>query len=192
MMIPREIIIVLGKTGYGKSRWTWQYIAGKPRVFCYDPLHDAPNMEWRDAPGLVDAYDEQQFHGEGFRYATADFGALDCIGHMAYLVGNCVLVVEEASLIYRKGQPISGWSQNIVFLGRHRNVSLLVTAQRAASIPIEMRSQASRIVTFAQTEGDDIGWLRGAFGSQIDNVATLQRGQCLDSDAGEIRCYSIF
>lgn len=199
---PREIIIVLGKTGYGKSRWTWEYLAGQPRVFCYDPLHDAPNMQWFTADEVIRWHDlnpvtqsEERHHGEYpkryYRIATDDEDARDTFGHLAFLRGDCIFVVEEASMVFEQGERISGWCKNIVFVGRHRHVSLLVTAQRAASIPIALRSQASRVVSFGQHEGDDLRWLKGFYGDAILELPLLPRLHCLDSTEGDIKRYSI-
>lgn len=199
---PREIIIVLGKTGFGKSRWTWAYLDSKPRVFCYDPLHDAPNMEWMNAGEVVqwhDSFPTHQRAADGisretqrhYRIATDDENSRDTFGHLAFMRGNCIFAVEEASLVFEQGERISGWCKNIVFVGRHRSVSLLVTAQRAASIPIALRSQATRIVSFAQHEGDDLKWLKGFFGDKIAELPQLPRLECLDSTEGEIKRYSI-
>lgn len=196
---PREIIIVLGKTGYGKSRWTWEYLSGEPRVFCYDPMHDAPNMRWMNADEVIRWHDmnpvpseyDPQHPKRYYRIATDDEDSRDTFGHLAFLRGNCIFAVEEASLVFEQGERISGWCKNIVFVGRHRNVSLLVTAQRAASIPIALRSQASRVVSFGQHEGDDLRWLKGFYGDAISELPLLPRLACLDSTEGEITRYSI-
>ena len=190
---PRSIIVVLGKTGYGKSTWTWEYLKHEPRVFCYDPLHDAPNMVWMDGQGLVEWHDaiSENVRVVKHRIATDDEQSLDTFGHMAFLRGDCIFAVEEAALVWDQGERIGGWTKNIVFLGRHRNVSLLVTAQRAASIPIALRSQATRLVSFAQTEGDDLRWLQGFFGERVKELSQLPPFQCLDSNRGEISQYGI-
>lgn len=187
---PREIIIVLGKTGFGKSRWTWAYLDSKPRVFCYDPLHDAPDMQWMNAEELVRWHDYNE-ELKSFRIATDDEDSRDTFGHLAFMRGDCIFAVEEASLVFEQGERISGWCKNIVFVGRHRSVSLLVTAQRAASIPIALRSQATRIVSFAQHEGDDLKWLKGFYGDKILELPLLPRLECLDSSEGEIKRYRI-
>lgn len=187
---PREIIIVLGKTGFGKSRWTWAYLASQPRVFCYDPLHDAPDMQWMNAEELVRWHDYNE-ELKSFRIATDDEDSRDTFGHLAFMRGDCIFAVEEASLVFEQGERISGWCKNIVFVGRHRSVSLLVTAQRAASIPIALRSQATRIVSFAQHEGDDLKWLKGFYGDKILELPLLPRLECLDSSEGEIKRYRI-
>jgi hypothetical protein len=191
---PREIIIVLGKTGHGKSRWTWSYLDGQRRVFGYDPLHDAPDALWMSGEELVSWYDSRVVSDDprsSFRIFTDDEDSRDTFGHLAFLHGNCIFAVEEASLVFEQGEKISGWAKSIVFVGRHRDVSLLVTAQRAASIPIALRSQATRIVSFAQHEGDDLKWLKGFYGDRIAELPMLPRLECLDSTEGEIKRYSI-
>lgn len=198
----RSIIIVLGKTGYGKSHWAWSYLEPRPRVFCYDPLHDAPNMLWMNGEEVVkwhDSFPTHERETDGisretqrhFRIATDNEDSLDTFGHLAFLRGDCIFAVEEASLVFTQGERISGWCKNIVFVGRHRNVSLLVTAQRAASIPIALRSQATRVVSYAQQEGDDLKWLKGPFGDRVSELPSLPPYECLDSDKGIISRYTI-
>lgn len=190
-MIPhREIIIVLGKTGYGKSRWTRQYLDGCRRVFLYDPVRETERVEWYDDSGIMERYDSGALRGD-FYCATSDENTLNTFGNMAFLLGNCMYAVEEASLVFTKGVRIEGWAKNIIFLGRHRNVSLLVTAQRAASIPIELRSQATRIISFAQHESDDLQWLKAFYGKQVEELPRLPRLTCLDSTEGVIKRYGI-
>lgn len=205
-MLPkseREIIIVLGKTGHGKSYWTWEYLRSQPRVFCYDPIRDAPNMVWMNGDELVEWHDRDSARGflsgeeirvrhrTQFRIATSDEDSLETFGHLAFLRGDCVFAVEEASLVFEQGERISGWCKNIVFVGRHRKVSLVVTAQRAASIPIALRSQATRTVSFAQQEGDDLNWLKGVYGKErVAELPFLPPYTCLDAYRGEIRRYS--
>lgn len=199
----RDIIIVLGKTGHGKSRWTWEYLRTQPRVFAYDPIHEMPGMIWMNAQDVIEWHDQDQPSGfelpgerprvqRKFRIATDDENSLETFGHLAFIRGDCIYAVEEASLVFEQGERISGWCKNIVFVGRHRNVSLLVTAQRAASIPIALRSQATRTVSFAQQEGDDLNWLKGVYGKErVQELPFLPRLTCFDSHDGELKCYSI-
>lgn len=188
----REIIVVLGKTGYGKSTWTRQFLRKQKRILAYDPIHELDGATWLDANSLVEKYDTGALNYQReFRFATDDDSSLDAFGNIAFLSGDCILALEEASLIWRKGERIDGWSKSIIFVGRHRNVSLLVTAQRAASIPIELRSQATRIVSFAQHESDDLNWMKSFFGNRVTELPMLPRLTCLDAVDGEIKQYSI-
>lgn len=187
---PREIIIVLGKTGYGKSRWTRQFLDGCKRVFLYDPIHEAEDAEWHDNASIVERFDKGALR-DNFYVATSEESAIDTFGSIAFLVGNCIYAVEEASLVFEKGSRLHGWARNIVFLGRHRACSLLVTAQRAASIPVELRSQATRVVSFSQHESDDLLWLKAFLGRNVADLPNLPRLTCYDSNEGVIKKYPI-
>lgn len=187
----REIIIVLGKTGQGKSTWTRQYLLPFKRIMGYDPQREL-SVNYIDDSALVNAFDSGRLKlPNEFRLGTDNESGLDAVGNIAFLTGNCILVIEEASLVFRKGERIEGWPRSIIFLGRHRNVSLIVTAQRAASIPIELRSQATRIVSFAQHESDDLNWLKSFFGKQVYDLPMLPPLTCLDAHDGAIKVYSI-
>lgn len=189
-MKRREITIVLGKTGFGKSYWTRQYLKGYRRGFLYDPVRETEGVTWYDDQTIMERYDNGSLQGEFF-CATSDENTVNTFGNMAFLLGNCIFAVEEASLVFEKGARVEGWAKNIIFLGRHRNVSMLVTAQRAASIPIELRSQATRIVSFAQHESNDLQWLKDFYGERVEELPRLPHYVCLDSTDGEIKQYRV-
>jgi hypothetical protein len=105
--------------------------------------------------------------------------------------GDCLLVVEEAGFIWNKGERIPDWLREIVFLGRHKNVSLAITAQRAAYIPIDLRSQANRLVSFWQTELVDVGWLESYLNDRVNEIPTLPKYVCLDAEDNKISRYKI-
>lgn len=190
-MNDRKIIVVLGKTGHGKSVWTRAYVAGVPRLFVADPLGSF-RCEWCDHGELLNRYDYGEFAAnKKFSVGSVELADAELMGALAFLSRSCTYVVEEASLVFEKGGRLPGWANDIVFLGRHRDVSMIVTAQRAASIPIEIRSQAHRVVSFAQHEGDDLKWLRGFFGNDIEKLPSLPPLTCLDSEGTGARCYSL-
>ena len=187
----REVTIVIGKTGYGKSTWLMNYCARFPRIFVFDPFQKFP-ANYSNEDGLLDSMDAGLFnHGNPFRCGVSNRADLDLIGSLAYTAGDCLLVVEECGFIWSKGERIPEWLQEIVFLGRHNNVSLAVTAQRAAYIPIDLRSQANRLVSFWQTELTDIGWLETYLLDRVDEIATLPRFVCLDAEDSKIDKYKI-
>ena len=129
----RQVNIILGKTGYGKSTWLSHYCDGYKRIFAFDPFAKFP-CEYLTEEQLLN------WNPPGdFRVGTHRREDLELVGAMAFLHGDCLLVVEECGFVWNKGERIPEWLQEIVFLGRHRNVSLAVTAQRAAYISIELR-----------------------------------------------------
>jgi hypothetical protein len=184
----REIIIVLGKTGMGKSVWTRKKCAAIPRLFVFDPLRSF-QVDYCNEEQLLDFYENEI--PANFRIGTSDFYSLDILGSIAMLTGNCYFVIEECAVAFEKSGRLPDWMQEIVFLGRHNNTSLIITAQRAASIPIDLRSQATRIVSFAQHEGEDVSWLKTYLGDKIKLLPQLQKLQCFDADSQEIKQYTI-
>lgn len=192
-MIDREVVIVLGKTGQGKSVWTRSYLLNKPRVFIFDPVRDFPADKYFDNAQELAEFVEHVNEGlvEKFRVALSDIEHLDLLGNASFLVGNCFLAIEEAAFCFEMRQRSPQWLRDIIFLGRHRGVSLLMTAQRAVSIPIDLRSQASRAVSFAQTEGRDMDWLRDYFGDRTYEIEELGKLECLDSKLGEVNRYRL-
>ena len=192
MTAERQIVIVLGMTGMGKSEWTRQYTASTPRLFVADPLASYP-VQWVSHEELISAYDAGQFsNGKNFRTGTYQREDIELSGALAFLSGDNCMVIEECSTVFEPGaRALPSWANDMVFLGRHRRCSLVFTAQRAASIPIAVRSQAHRVVTFKQHEGDDLKWLRPYLGERINDLPHLGDHVCLDSSGSDVSEYSL-
>lgn len=190
MAPDRDVIIILGKTGYGKSTWLHKYCVGVPRRFCFDPFRKFP-AEYLTGEQILERHDSGWFRNTAsYSIGTHYLPDLSLIGSIAYLTGHCAFIIEECGFAFAKGERIDDWLAEAIFLGRHQSLTLIFTAQRAVSIPIELRSQASRFVSFRQTERRDVEWCREylddvneEFG--IDMLPGLDKLECLDSD-GEI------
>lgn len=189
--MKRDVIAVLGKTGFGKSVWTKKFAAHMPRVFVFDPLMDYP-CEYLDHEQMIARLDAGNLNGNTvFSIGSGNREDLELMGALSMLVGNVLLVVEECAISFDKYAKMPQWLNDVVFLGRHRGVSILVTAQRAASVPIDLRSQVTRLVTFQQSEGDDLAWLKPFVGKDILALPNLPVLTCIDSCSGEKNKYSI-
>lgn len=187
----REIVIVLGKTGYGKSTWLNHFAERYNRIFVYDPFAKFP-AQYMLEPEIIEASIQGAFTpGNPFRVGAFRREDLELIGALSFLSTDCLLVIEECGFIWGKGERIPDWLQEIVFLGRHKNVSLALTAQRAAYIPIDLRSQAHRLVSFWQTELNDIGWLESYLGERVEEISSLPRFECLDAEDSTVTRYKV-
>lgn len=196
-MKTREIVIVLGKTGQGKSVWTRSFLQNKKRIFAFDPLQDFDANYLYSSVALADRIDSlRDVEADAtteleYKIAVSRIELLELLGVGSFLVGNNYLMIEECAYCFEKGMRIPQWLRDIIFLGRHRGVSLIVTAQRPVSIPIDLRSQASRVVSFSQHEGADMDWLRDYFGEKIWDIPSLDILECLDSEYGQISRYRL-
>lgn len=129
-----------------------------------------------------------------FRFGTPWIEELPLFANAAAAAGNCSLLIEECSLCFERGEKIPEWLRHHVFMGTHIGVDRIFVAQRAASIPIDVRSQASRIVTFRQNEPNDVRAVCERIGREWEDLLpTLEKLNCLDwnADTGKVNRYAI-
>lgn len=194
--MQRDVIVVLGKTGFGKSLWTRIFLQKVKRKLIYDPMETIETKYVSDEE-IDELLSNQEYLGvskkQHFSYGTINKDMLPVFGDLAYVLSNVMLVIEECASVFDKGMKnLPEWAKRLVFQGRHRSVSLLFIAQRAISIPIDVRTQANRIVTFQQHEGDDLSWLVGFFGKTwTDKMPFIPKFQCYDYYDGQVNQYSI-
>lgn len=183
----REVILVCGVTGSGKTTWARQFTEKLSRLFVYD-IAASFKVNYVDAETLADFAESPT---QNFRLGVYSPYDTNVLTAAAYLIGNCFLVLEEISTLYNIGARIHGPLQEAVLLGRQRALSILAISQRASYIPITLRSQASRIISFRQQEPADLKWLADFMGKRAEILPSLQDLHCLDWHKGEITDYKI-
>ena len=186
----RDFICVVGNQGAGKSVWSKQFSKSKSRLLVYDPMASYP-VDFTTDPEkyLIEVANNKRAN---FAFGTYLPDELPLFGRAAYGAGDCLLVIEECGFIFSRGSQMEPWLSRLVFMGRHAEVSLLFVAQRAASIPISVRSQASRIITFRQTEPEDVKAITERIGRQYrDELPALPDLACLDWEGGTVKRYSV-
>lgn len=189
--MKREVIAVIGKTGNGKSLFSKMLTAATRRLFAYCPAASYP-VTYLDTDQLCSWLDTNPTPYQPVRIGTFLPFDVDILSDTAFVAGNCTLLLEECHTIFKSRSPLPPWAGNQVFYGRHRACTLILVSQRAASIPIDVRSQISRVVSFLQTERDDIDWLDAWFTrEQRDAVTKLSEFECLDYWNGKTARYSI-
>ena len=177
--------------GFGKTVWTKAYGAAKPRLLLYDPKAEYPNVDYTTEPDLwvpgVLSRETKQF-----RYGTYQEDDIPLFGNTAYAATNCTLIMEECAMLFTKGGGVEKWARPLIYMGREPKLNLVLVSQRANNIPVGIRSQASRIVTFWQAEPDDIDSLAEKIGWQYrEEIATLPRLTCLDWEEGRVTRYQV-
>lgn len=145
-------------------------------------------------------YDWQQVHGDDilsgkakkFRLGCDSVEEIETLFDLSYATGDCTLLIEESGLVFSKRESLSDSILRVIFTGRHRRVNLLLLAQRAVSIPVDLRSQANRVVCFRQIEARDIDAVCGLIGRQYkDAVPALPELKCLDWQNGRVSAYDL-
>lgn len=172
----REITLVFGKTGMGKTRWTRQVTGGLSRAIILDPMGEYQGISFWDLNDMAGYCREHKL----FRVRTEDGTALNVLSCLALVERNCCLVVEESQRIIPPVYPLPSYFSDILYRGRHAAVSAVIVAQRAATTHIACRSQWSRIITFRQSEQDDVRWLIQTTGFDLPEIRTLGVGEYYD------------
>jgi hypothetical protein len=193
--VSRDVTIVVGKTGMGKTLWTRRYIIGRPRVIILDPVLEYEGLLFDDLTDMVHHVRDNRIYQVKGQFA-ADMPFL-CDISMAVAGGeserhDVTLVIDEASRAVPSRLQLHPSFTNVVFRGRGRrladgswteHVHLVVVSQRASSISIDARSQYTRLISFQQTEPNDVRAIENMTGGVMERLTTLQVGEYYESMA---------
>lgn len=189
--MDRDFIIIAGAQGYGKSLWAKLFTRITARLLVYDFKLSFPNVLFQKITSEI--FDSVISNMGSFRIGSGYYDDIDILSNLSYAAGNNTLVLEECGTIFRKGQQMQPWAKRMIFAGREQKANLILVAQRAASIPIDIRSQATRIVSFMQHESDDIRALTMKIGPSFRwKLPNLPQYHCIDWNDGKVSEYSIF
>lgn len=187
----REIVLVMGMTGWGKSWWSKLYSRMFDRKLVYDPTLSFPVQAYLP----IEESTEEILKPETkvYNYGFSDAEDIPQGAAALFVSKNNLLVLEELATVFDKGQArLPEWGKRHVFYGRHMNCSMLLIAQRPTYIPIDFRSQANRLITFCQHEGADMDWLVDFYGKErMKKMMTLPKFHCFDYHNGVVKEYSI-
>lgn len=159
----RTIDLVYGQTGMGKTVWTKQHLKKQKRVICLDPIEEYEGTRFEDLEKLLDF--TEKYRSFYCCYSVVpDFGLL-C--QVALAVGNCVLVVEESQRVVPPRLNPPGAFEDVIYRGRHSQVSVILISQRPTTLHIAARSQWTRLISFRQTEPADANWIKQTSGFDL-------------------------
>src|SRR3989304_6406145 len=169
---PREITLVFGKTGMGKSNWNKVYLSSLKRVIILDPLDEYLALEFTDVEEMMDYLEDK----ETFRVKSCNILDLEALGEIVDSMRNVTFIIEEAQrCLPASRQDLPDSLQRIIFLGRHFGRSLVVAAQRPSIVHIAARSQWTRIVSFNLSEVGDVRWLEGTSGYDVQTEHDIRK-----------------
>lgn len=183
--MQREVILVLGKTGSGKTTWAKNFIQQKSRVLILDAgFQDYPAEACLNLDDLITRADLQNARSNGFfRLSyTPRTDEAPIVMDLTRVLGNSWVVLEEAD---RFDDPkISPEYDEIISRGRHYGVSILAISLYPFKLPADLRRQATRIICYRMHEPRDLDYLDDIIGEDVEKLPDLEPFHYLDWQAG--------
>lgn len=152
----RNITLIFGKTGSGKSHLAKNIIKDFDRCIIVDAMNEYDEgMIFNSFDDLVNYF--YDYTPETFTFICRFESDLEIefLFKLCNAVGNLLLVVEEAE-IYISPYAKSNEFLNLVRYGRHKSISILGIARRTAELSIDLRAMVDKIISFKQTEVYDL------------------------------------
>ncbi len=185
MPVQREVVLVLGKTGSGKTTWTRRYLESLTRAIILDAgFGDYPVEESQSLEELVNTADRLNAGGRGFYRLsyTPRMGESPIVMDLSRVLQNTWLIIEEAD---RMDDPrINPEYDEIISRGRHYGVSILAVSLYPFKLPADLRRQATRIICYRMHEPRDLDYLDDIIGEDVAKLPDLQPFHYLDWRAG--------
>lgn len=178
--VQNRIVGIIGRKGSGKSTYVRELLRYCPRFVVFDVMgeHAPPTaknrfekssqlkrfLKWsRQQPTFACAY-----------WPTDDLGEeIEEVARLIYARGHLCFACEEVPLYTLAGSmpPLFG---KLIRTGRHQQIDICWTAQRAAEVPKTLTALTDVWVLFSQTEPRDLSALADRCGRDVaDRVAGL-------------------
>jgi hypothetical protein len=171
----RKVFVILGKTGSGKSTLARSILDKFSRIITLDPLGEYEGniiTSWRvlvdTLEPLYDNWGNEHFN-ISCRFTTDE--DVEYLFRLMWELHDVLFVVEETEIYLDPRKPNKAFSRLINY-GRHRHISLLCVARRVPELSVQLRSQATSIITFRQSEPRDLQLLE-LYGFNQEAVKTL-------------------
>lgn len=165
----REIIVIFGKQGSGKTSLAKELMLGRRRLFVFDTLKEYKvGLVTDDLITTLDFIEEHEHNIFRVSYAPEieEKKAFDYICEVLYSLENLTFLIEEIDS-FCSAMKIPETLSKIIRYGRHNKISLITTARRTADVPRLLTSQATDFFIFSHHEPRDIEYFNRLFTPRI-------------------------
>lgn len=168
----RDVYLIFGKTGAGKSTLSKEIIKQYSRVLIIDPMEEYDGIIFYDFDTLLFYHRKNLL--QNFVYVCRFENDLDIEFAFKFCktVGNILLVLEECS-IYVSPQAKSSLFLDLVRFGRHNSISLLGISRRTTELHNDLKSNVDKIYSFKQTLPIDIKNMASLGFEGLENLISL-------------------
>lgn len=174
----RKIILVLGKTRFGKTTLTRAILSRMARVIVVEHRDEYKGTPFTDFDAMADhcAANERFFVSwNGGQHMAGE------VFHLAFNLQNVCVCLEECANIAEEGSYFDA----IYTGGNPAQISILGVSQRPHLIGLDLRSQASEVFAFNTTEPSALEWMRAFFGERTRELAKMPKYMGIHYNADE-------
>lgn len=174
---PR-VILEIGKRGFGKTRGTKLLIAGLPRVIVVDQRGEYGGAPFTDFDAMAD------YAASRPSFLISWRGGQDlapAVFHLAFCIKDVYVVLEECDLV-----PEEGHYYEAIYRGRNPyGIGIIGVSQRPQNIGPALRSQATDVYAYNNSEPSALQWMRPFFGERVGELPQLPKLHGLHYSADE-------
>lgn len=182
MLSSTDVITILGKRGHGKTTMCRTLQSAFPRVLILDRLREyneskTPTFTTFEGLGsfLIENERKTEFRAV-FQFdieSDAHDELFNEIMRVAYYTGNLLIVIEE---VHNFANPnfLPKYLREIILTGRHQNIGLIMTSQRAAEVHKTCLSQSSQLFIGCHFERNDIQYLKSIVGEHAEKLPGVE------------------
>lgn len=177
--VQNQIVGMVGRKGSGKSSYLSELLRHCPRFLVFDVMaeHAGKSGNQLQSAGQLAQFLKWSREQERFAGFYVPDGPLDEeieeVSRRVYARGHLCFACEEIPLYTHPGHmpPLFG---KLVRTGRHRQIDIAWTAQRAAEVPKTLTALTDIWILFSQVEPRDLSALADRCGREVaDRVAGL-------------------
>lgn len=177
--VQNQIVGIVGRKGTGKSSYLRQLLRYCPRLLVFDVMaeHVPEGGNRLESSAQLAQFLKWSREQEKFAGTYIPDGGLDEeieeVSRLVYGRGRLCFACEEVPLYTQPGYmpPFFG---KLVRTGRHREIDIAWTAQRAAEVPKTLTALTDMWILFSQVEPRDLSALSDRCGREVaERVAGL-------------------